>query len=69
MRQLPRLMALLSSLDDILRCIEIEGSAPNGFRVGFWTSTYGDDVTVADLQRSLDAAVPPLVEPEVTAVL
>lgn len=62
--------AQISSLEDALLFIELEGSAPSGFHVGFWLSTYGvDDATVADLQRSLDVAAALLVEPEVTSAL
>jgi uncharacterized protein YndB with AHSA1/START domain len=58
-----RFSARFPSLEDALLFIECEGSSPDGFHVGFWLSTYGvDEATVADLQRSLEAAVASAVE-------
>jgi hypothetical protein len=64
------LAARFTSLADALLFIELEGSAPSGFHVGFWLSTYGvDEATVADLQQSLDSTVAALIEPWTTAAL
>jgi len=58
------------SLGDALLFIETEGTAPSGFHVGFWLSTFGLDAdTVRELQRSLDEVVTKLVEPGVAATL
>jgi uncharacterized protein YndB with AHSA1/START domain len=65
-----RFAARLPSLSDALLFIELEGTAPTNFDVGFWLSTYGvDEKTVAALQQSLADAVEKLVEPSVPATL
>jgi hypothetical protein len=65
-----RFAATVSSLSDALLFIELEGSKPDKFHVGFWLSTYGVDAATTDaLQRSVTEQVGKLVEPEVTATL
>jgi hypothetical protein len=65
-----RFAATVSSLSDALLFIELEGSKPDKFHVGFWLSTYGVDAATTDaLQRSVTEQVGKLVEPKVTATL